>query len=214
MLHCRNSPDFPMPGAIGGLCPWLDLTHSLPSWHLNRKECILPDASNDPIYTTPMRSHLYVDHNRQLVLPSVSPIFAAETTPICPVMLHIGACDRLRDDSLYFATQTFTNSPIGVEIYQGRAHVFQLFAPFSEFSKTSLKRLGSFLHEQTGRQTKRSVFEARTLFVSNSSGFPISEVDANAILVAGIAQLIRDGTWVLGNEGEIVKSVQVGHAKF
>ncbi|KAJ3114750.1 hypothetical protein HK098_007168, partial [Nowakowskiella sp. JEL0407] len=68
--------NLPMPAGVIGLSPWLDLTHSQPSFILNGEYDVLPYASKDLKYINENRSHYYVGDNSFLKNPLVSPIFA------------------------------------------------------------------------------------------------------------------------------------------
>jgi acetyl esterase/lipase len=56
-----------------------------------------------------------------LKLPLVSPFFSKEdpSNPICPALIQVGGAERLRDEIIYTVKDTYRNSPIRLEIYEG-----------------------------------------------------------------------------------------------
>ncbi|KAI8897717.1 Alpha/Beta hydrolase protein [Globomyces pollinis-pini] len=200
MLFCRDSNGkYPMPGACVGLSPWLDLTQSLPAWHLNEQFDYLPVGSDDPKYQSDTRHNLYVDHDTDLVNPYVSPIFSNEIddTPICPMLIQVGGTERVRDDGIYFAEGPFKNSNIRLEIYSESSHVFQMFCLIDKFSRFALKRIGTFINEQTGIQIENRPVVARESFrISKDDGYPVELIsDAGGIIEDGINILVKNGVW-------------------
>jgi acetyl esterase/lipase len=135
-----------MPGGLGCMSPWLDLTHSLPSFQLNGCYDYLPERSIDPKYINEDRLHYYVLDNAQLTHPLVSPFFAADDpeNPLCPTLIQAGSAERLRDEILLFSSEKFQHSPVQLEIYEGMVHVFQMLTAILPISKHALKRMGEF----------------------------------------------------------------------
>ena len=184
----------------------MDLTQSFPSWHLNEPFDFLPHGISDPNYVQAGRSNLYVTHDNDLNHPYVSPCFASETSvPLPRTLIHCGGAERVRDDSIYFSRQAFTESPIQLEIFEEMVHVFQLFSGFSPFAKLSLDRMGKFIREQTGTEPHQT-FERNSIFIRNKSGFPIEPAeDALQVLSDGAALLVDQGTWAMEDqEGKVV----------
>ncbi|KAJ1546098.1 hypothetical protein HK096_005556, partial [Nowakowskiella sp. JEL0078] len=68
--------NIPMPAGFAGLSPWLDLTHSQPSYILNGDYDYLPYQSKDPKYINENRNHYYTSDNSFLTNPLVSPLYA------------------------------------------------------------------------------------------------------------------------------------------
>jgi epsilon-lactone hydrolase len=123
MLWLRDNAD--PRWKLAGVCilsPWIDLTHSLPSYTQNSPHCYLPFRSKDPKYIHKNRSHYILEGNHHIKHPYLSPLFATErgdkTLP--PILIQVGSWERLRDESLMFASNVFANSPIRVEIYEGQ----------------------------------------------------------------------------------------------
>ncbi|KAJ3067512.1 hypothetical protein HDU99_003459, partial [Rhizoclosmatium hyalinum] len=124
------------PAGIVALAPWLDLTHSQPSFHLNTLDYIPPTVA-DPSHITPRRSHYYTTDDAQNSHPYVSPLFASDnpldpSTHLPPTLIQLGSRERLRDEGLMFAADSFSGSPVRVEVYQDMVHIFQAFAARGE----------------------------------------------------------------------------------
>ncbi|KAJ3326235.1 hypothetical protein HDV06_000111 [Boothiomyces sp. JEL0866] len=188
MLYCRDTGDLPMPGAM-------DLTQSLPAWHLNKPYCYLPKGTPDKKYISNSRSNLYVSHDKDLINPYASPIFAEQShVPFPPMLIQVGDAERVRDDGIFFK-KLFPNEKIKLELYQHGVHVFQLFSAFEEFSRESLSRLGGFLKKYTGNSPSSEV-ENGAFIVRNSAGFPVEEIpDYGEIIQDGMEMLIHKGIW-------------------
>ncbi|KAJ3042743.1 hypothetical protein HDV00_006800 [Rhizophlyctis rosea] len=146
-LWLRDDCRFPMPGGLCLFSPWLDLTHSMPSWRLNNPFDYLPDASSDPKHITTDRSHYYVARNSDLKHPLVSPIFAQEnpSRPLPPTLIQCGDAEKLRDESITFTCNIMRDSRIQLEMYQDMVHVFQMWAGVEEISKVALRRAGEWV---------------------------------------------------------------------
>lgn len=116
--------------------------------------------------------------------------------PIPPILLQVGDADRVRDDSLFFYSNSFPNSPIQLEIYQDSVHIFQLFASFDEFSKHALKRLGQFIKMHSGLERVEGTRGAS--FVCQDEDYNttlIPDIDVNGIVKDGIEWLVNRKIW-------------------
>ncbi|KAI8898260.1 Alpha/Beta hydrolase protein [Globomyces pollinis-pini] len=200
MLYCRDSEGlFPIPGACVGMSPWVDLTQSLPAWHLNEEYDYLPDAAYDPKYVSDTRHNVYVEHDDDITHPYASPILCKEieNLPISPLLIQVGGTERVRDDGIFFAEESFKTSNIRLEIYAESSHVFQALAPVDKFSRMALKRIGQFINEQTGLSIEGRPEILRESFrFDQSEGFPMEKIhDAGGILEDGINTLIERGIW-------------------
>ncbi|KAJ3374001.1 hypothetical protein HDU91_000057 [Kappamyces sp. JEL0680] len=204
-IHSLNP--FPIPGCVAVMSPFNDMTQSLPSWQLNKKYCYLPQAVNDPKYFSESRSNLAVAHDKDLIHPYASPIFGKSTDiPICPLLIQVGDAERVRDDGLYFATESCNDSePVMVELYEDGVHVFQLFCPFDPFSDHALQRLGSFIKRNTAQDVKLP-FERKGVRVHNAAGFPTDEFsleEVHGILQDGVDLLIKQNIWKLKGDSMV-----------
>jgi hypothetical protein len=180
----------------------MDLTLSLPSWRLNDQCCYVPSAFEDPKHTSETRTNMYVSHDSLLQDPYVSPCYAEETrVNLPPILIHVGGAERVRDDSLYFVHK-FANSFIKLEIYEEMVHMFQLFSPYSDFSKLSISRLGSFIYENTGKEPCAE-FCREMLWIRNEVGFPVESIDTNM----GCAQVLSEGIQMVIENGQYKETV-------
>ncbi|KAJ3261994.1 hypothetical protein HK103_003837 [Boothiomyces macroporosus] len=188
MIYCRDTGDLPLPGAM-------DLTQSLPAWHLNKPYCYLPKGTPDKKYISNSRSNLYVSHDKDLINPYASPIFAEQSqVPFPPMMIQVGDAERVRDDGIFFK-KLFANENIKLELYEHGVHVFQLFAAFEEFGRESLSRLGDFLKKYTGNDPSTK-YENSAVMVRNREGFPEEQVpDYGEIIQDGMDILVQKGVW-------------------
>ncbi|KAJ3125442.1 hypothetical protein HK098_000256 [Nowakowskiella sp. JEL0407] len=217
-LWLRDHPVFHkfMPGGIACLAPWLDLTHSMPSWINNEATDYVPSSAEDPRYIKKgERSHYYTKSDSQNSHPLVSPLFSNEYTPatfydnvrdssnetrrfdsprtLPPTLIHVGGAERLRDESLMFAISSAANSQVRVEIWQDQPHVFQVFTFLGEeLSAKSLQRLGEFVTYVTKTDVNFEEEEQKKgIFWVDSKG-------KNAeIGVEGARKIIADGWDVL-----------------
>ncbi|KAJ3200466.1 hypothetical protein HDU82_008893 [Entophlyctis luteolus] len=137
-----------MPAGVALMSPWIDLCHSLPSFTSNQKFDLLRVKVLDDSILNENRSHFYITNNSFLKNPYVSPLFASENEefPLPPTLIQVGDSERLRDESIAFASN-FSKSPIRLEIYEGMVHVFQMLSKFIKVADKALERLGDFIQE-------------------------------------------------------------------
>ncbi|KAJ3056282.1 hypothetical protein HK097_007494 [Rhizophlyctis rosea] len=161
-LWLRDDSRFPMPGGLVLFSPWLDLTHSLPSWRLNNPFDYLPDASTDPKHITTTRSHYYISHNQDLKNPYVSPLFATthHKHPLPPILIQCGDAEKLRDESIVFTTDVMKHQQnVQLELYEDMVHVFQMWAGVEAIAKYALKRAGAWVLRLGGEGEDGEVLE-------------------------------------------------------
>ncbi|KAJ3116570.1 hypothetical protein HDU96_009359 [Phlyctochytrium bullatum] len=197
LLWLRDHLDPAMMPAGGALMsPWLDLTHSMPSFKLNTFD-YLPEGSNDPLYINENRRNYYVADNSFLTNPYVSPVFAKEDTsrPLPPLYIQCGGVERLRDEILHFYSNVFTTSKIRLEIYDDMCHVFQMLAAMLRVAEVSLQRLGTFVQSVTTPPTSTDPapsFERAMVRIANTKSYPeksFSSDDARKVIETGFAVL-------------------------
>ncbi|KAJ1562989.1 hypothetical protein HK405_004670 [Cladochytrium tenue] len=142
---------FGSPAAGCLLSPWMDLTHSMPSFRTNGRHDYLPYRAADPQYIHATRSHFYVSDDSQLTNPLVSPFFSREdpARPLPPLMVHAGGCERLRDEILHALLHNHPTARVQLELYEGMVHVFQMLATFLPVGELALRRMGAFTRECT-----------------------------------------------------------------
>ncbi|KAI8910913.1 Alpha/Beta hydrolase protein, partial [Gorgonomyces haynaldii] len=194
-LYLRDTKHLPMPGCVAVMSPWLDLTQSLPAWHLNDNHDYLPHRGEDPNHFSSTRYNLYVSDNSELTKPYVSPVFAKETDPLPPMLIQVGGAERPRDDGIYFATKVLRNSPITLEMYQDQPHVFQALVSFQAFSKLALERMGTFILEHTSEQKDNLKSQCASLFIRNNQTNDIIPMNASKIIDDGCDALVKLGIW-------------------
>ncbi|KAL2912690.1 hypothetical protein HK105_207798 [Polyrhizophydium stewartii] len=200
LLYCRDN-GIPMPGAVVTFSPWLDLSLSLPARHINEAYDYLPGTMNQ---TSPTRFVPYVKTNDDLLSPYASPMFArdgdggdASKPPLPPMLIQVGDAERVRDDGIVFAYNTFVGSPIRVEIYEDGVHVFQIFAAADGFAREALRRAGVFIKEQTGGTVEaRPPVVPGTVWVRANRRLPDVDVpDPMGIIDDAVRELVARGVW-------------------
>ncbi|KAJ3293758.1 hypothetical protein HDU79_011961 [Rhizoclosmatium sp. JEL0117] len=179
-----------MPGGMGLLSPWMDLSHSMPSFRSNGKWDYLPDKVKDKILNE-NRNHYYVKDNSFLTNPLVSPLFATESTtsPLPPTLIQVGECERLRDENLAFASTKFINTPIELELYDAMIHVFQLFNTVYPLADHALQKLAAFAIRVGADGFLVKDFDRKMTRISNKDGFEekiLSKEEVDAYLSSGV----------------------------
>jgi acetyl esterase/lipase len=202
MLYLRDTGFLPLPGAVGVMSPYFDLTSSLPAWHLNKPSDFLPFGTADARHTNDSRGHPYINHDSELTDVYASPIFASEDPekPIPPMLIQIGDAERPRDDSIFFKTKRFPNSDIQLEIYEDGVHFFQQFCPFDHMARFALKRMGHFLAQHTSFtdsfDIKRDLIRRTPFWIANDSVHSVHRIpDAGNVIDDGINTLVEMGIW-------------------
>jgi acetyl esterase/lipase len=216
LLFCRDTKEYPIPGCLALMSPYFDLTHSLPSWHLNKDTCYLPYGIFDMKYISDTRINLAVGHDsgickltQDLVNPLMSPAHAKPGDEICPILIQVGSNERVRDDSLYFYSHTLPDAQIQLEIYEGGVHVFQLFAPFDKFAHHSLQRLGKFINENLGNSNS---LQRSAMLIRNVPPFVAEEfTDVEGVLEDGMQLLLDEHIWCQDDNSPLITSAQAQH---
>ncbi len=197
MLYCRDY-NLPMPGSVCALCPYLDLTHSMPSWVLNEKTDYLPNGLKDSKYNTDDRLNLYLQCNRDLYHPYASPIMAKEVAdkPISPTLIQVGNNEKPRDDGIFFSTYPFKNSGIKVEVYENAPHVFQLLASTNSFGRHALERIGDFIKKTNSPDFDSTIMKPEFSFIKEDKDYSVHKIEnAQDIIENGINELVKQNIW-------------------
>lgn len=94
--------DMGLPNPAGGFClsPWLDLTHSFPSFQLNHLTDYIPHQINDSRLGTRLQ---YYAPNNYLHHPYVSPIFSDNLKGLPPLLFQTGGAEKLLDEIVTMA---------------------------------------------------------------------------------------------------------------
>ncbi|KAI8811333.1 Alpha/Beta hydrolase protein, partial [Cladochytrium replicatum] len=143
-----------MPAGGVLMSPWLDLTHSMPSFVLHGDVDLLPYASLDPKYITQNRSQYYVKDNTFLRNPLVSPKchqnISNDITPLPPLLIQCGSSERLYHEILHFASTTLAQSPapVTLEVYEHMTHVHQLLQ-WEPLARLAQESVGKFVIESS-----------------------------------------------------------------
>ncbi|KAJ1554312.1 hypothetical protein HK405_005430 [Cladochytrium tenue] len=208
-------PPHLQPLGVVAMAPWVDLTHSMPSFHLNTAD-YLPELMTDPAHLRPGngRTHFYTTADDWNAHPYVSPLFASDrapspqspaadgaklpdgvrNVPTVPMLVQLGSRERLRDEGLALAARAFRRSPLRVELYEDMVHVFQAFAAYGEeMADRALASAGSFIRGlPDGSQGEPRPREPELFFVPHGGDPQRRGVDwADRILAASRAELDR-----------------------
>jgi acetyl esterase/lipase len=131
--------NLPKPAGGIGLSPWVDLTHSCPSYFENNND-YLPKFRDNRF---PSRLHYYTA-NEYLTLPYVSPYFATNLNNLPPLLFQCGSAERLYDEITELASKL---KNINLQVYEGHVHVFQAIR-FCNASIKAIERLCDFCRER------------------------------------------------------------------
>jgi acetyl esterase/lipase len=129
----------PLPQGAVLLSPWVDLTHSCPSFHEHHDSDYLPQMKDKRIGT---RLHYYTE-NRYLTEPYVSPLFATNLNDLPPLLIQVGSCEKLFDEVVEFcqkAQNAHSPPAIVLEVFEDHVHVFQALM-FCNASINAFKRI-------------------------------------------------------------------------
>jgi acetyl esterase/lipase len=144
----------PLPAGAILMSPWVDLTHSFPSFQLNKDTDYLPSRSR---ITFGERKNPYAP-NEILDLPYVSPLWAPDITLEIPILIQLGQVERLYDEGVAIGQRLIKENPIfgaRIEVYREQVHVFHVFE-FLPCSKTAMARCGEFIKDCTSKKPFRS----------------------------------------------------------
>jgi acetyl esterase/lipase len=154
--------DMILPPPCGGyfMSPWIDLTHSCPSFDQHEAFDYLPVEINDPRLGE--RLHYYTDNEHQK-LPYVSPLFG-ELSGLSPLLVQCGGAERL-----YGENKLLSEKPgicIQFEEYRSHVHVFPIFS-FANGSKVAMSRFGGWMRKITAREIGFETNSKRIMFDFN-----------------------------------------------
>jgi acetyl esterase/lipase len=141
LLALRNA-GLPLPAAVVGFSPWVDMTLSGWSMLKNRPT---DDALSWELLATCARHYL---KGASPADPFASPVYG-DFRGLPPMMIHAGSLEVLRDDASRIGERAAAaNINVNVEVYEGMPHLFQGLPELSE-SKVSLTRAAAFIKART-----------------------------------------------------------------
>ncbi|KAJ3383159.1 hypothetical protein HDU80_001320 [Chytriomyces hyalinus] len=166
-----NNPTIPQPAGLALLSPWLDVTHSSPSFVLNAQYDILPTKTEDKRHMSEDEGQYFVPSHMDLQDPMISPLFSKEdvnaTNQLPPMLMQVGDAERLRDETIILFQEQYPNSKIRVEVYEDMVHTFHLFALAQPIAQFSLHNIAEFVKQVTSTANGEP-FERRIVRVNNA----------------------------------------------
>ncbi|KAI8998031.1 Alpha/Beta hydrolase protein [Gaertneriomyces semiglobifer] len=198
----------PMPGSAVLFSPWMDLTHSQPSWFLNAPYDYLPAV---PQHNA--ACHYYVRSNDLLTNPLVSPLFAepANDKQLCPILIQVGDAERLRDEAIVFWKKfSDAGADISLELYEDQPHVFQMFTFSLPIARLALRRTATYLQHNGWKEDGH-----RSVRVRNRKPHPVVAL-SNPFHVVQRGQLLMKRHTPESSEATVVEEameVEVVHTK-
>ncbi|KAJ3324764.1 hypothetical protein HDV06_006072 [Boothiomyces sp. JEL0866] len=141
--------DMGIKAPAGAVClsPWVDLTHSFPSFQSNHGIDYLPDMPDDPRLLD--RKHFYTA-NEYLGLPYVSPIWATDFTNFPPLLIQVGTAEKLHDEVIAFGKKVAKESgnKVVLETYESHVHTFQILK-FAQGAIAAVDRITKWIESAT-----------------------------------------------------------------
>ena len=142
MALCMYLKDhhMPMPGGVGAMSPWTDLTASGESYETNYER--------DPLFGNTKDSLIYVndyagDHDKMDCY--ISPLFG-DFRGFPPMLIQVGSLEMLLSDSVSVAAKAREQGiRVRLSIYEGMFHVFQMAYLNIPESKKAWAEVGKFI---------------------------------------------------------------------
>jgi epsilon-lactone hydrolase len=139
MLLKARDETLPLPGAVVGLSPWLDLALTGPSFRLN--------AEADPMLNADNASKLVRDYlnGADPLAPHASPLYG-DLAGLPPALIQVGSDEIIRDDAVRMAERMRSaGDHVELEIWPRMPHVWHLFATILPEARRAIARVGEFL---------------------------------------------------------------------
>jgi len=134
----------PMPGALGLISPWTDLT--------GRGDSVVTLAGCDPVFSEPEPLFTFADAyagDTPLDDSRISPL-NANLTGLPPMLIQAGSREILLSDSTRLAHQAQSAGvDVTLEVWDGMWHVFNMFANVPEAQQANAA-LGAFFRQRLG----------------------------------------------------------------
>lgn len=128
-----------LPRAVVALSPCTDLSRSGAS-HITKAKC-------DPA-TPPGANETYMNYYIGLgdpLDPFMSPLYG-DLAGLPPVMIHVGECETLLDDSLRFSEKVqAAGGHVRLRVWEGMFHCFPLLAPMFPEAVEAMDEISSFI---------------------------------------------------------------------
>ncbi|WP_412518976.1 alpha/beta hydrolase [Actinomadura madurae] len=138
----------PRPAGIAALSPFTDLDIDVKIAHAN--------AALDPFIPAPRLRDMVRTcfPDADLTDPWLSPVHA-DLSGLPPTLIHVGSIEVLLADAELMAERLgAAGVPCTLQIWEGQAHVFQIFADLSREGLTAIKEIGSFARRTTSSHTR------------------------------------------------------------
>lgn len=185
----------PLPAGAILICPWLELTHSLPSNIVNQPHDYLT-VPFGPL--SPSFNSQYCCTDDQLFHPYLSAVYDKASLPASfKVLDQVGGADTLMDDGLVWALQQHKQgATVRLEIYADEVHDFQVFIGDPDFplSQLAVDRMGVFF---------KSLFKGEEGIVSETLFFaPDSKTGSGGVAMDGLALLESEFVKLGQDKGE------------
>jgi phosphinothricin tripeptide acetyl hydrolase len=138
LVALRDAGD-PLPAAGVCISPWLDLTCSGESWQTK--------ADVDPLLQGPqiqMMADAYLA-GADPTTATASPLFA-DLSGLPPVLVQVGTCERLLDDSTRFAERArAAGVDVELDVWEDMIHVWHAFADLLPEGREAIDRVAAYL---------------------------------------------------------------------
>lgn len=138
LLSLRDAGD-PLPGAVGLLSPWLDLS--------GQGESMTTRVGQDPWFNPEDLPHVrrHYCKEEELSNPLVSPVFA-DVSGLPPTLIQVGDDELLLSDSERFAeNMRASGAQVEIDVWPGMWHVWQMFIGLMPESRQAVVKLGEFI---------------------------------------------------------------------
>lgn len=150
LVALRDAGD-PLPAAAAPISPWTDLTLSGASMQLK--------ADVDPMVTEAGLARMadWYLHGHDAADPLASPLFAS-LAGLPPLLVHVGECETLLDDSTRFAAAAeAAGVDCTLEVFPEMIHVFQAFVGLFPEAGDAVAAIAAFLRQHLGLPTPEVV---------------------------------------------------------
>lgn len=151
-VHRLRERKKPLPAGLVAMSGWFDLT--LPA------DTITENERRDPLMSVPFATRCVercVDDDHDAADPQLSPVFA-KPDGLPPVLLQVGAEERLRGDSELMAERLMKAAvPCRLQLWRRQVHGFQALAGLLPDATRALAEVGAFIREVTTSAAPRPV---------------------------------------------------------